>query len=116
MLRSDPVLLEPVGTLARRRIGDEEPSSRRRQKDNQAIVGFDNLTDNAERDGNLLIRPDLDCPDCSMIMAWRSAHPEIFITDGTAIKLSEALSGGRHLHTKRRRKRRETKERWRPVA
>ena len=116
MPHDDPMLLEPVGTLARRRIGAEVPLSRQQQSDAKAITEIESHADNAEDSGNLLIRPDPDCPECSMIMAWRSAHREIFITDGTAIKLSDALSGGRHLHTKRRRKRRETKERWRPVA
>ena len=75
-----------------------------------------------------MVRPDPRCPECATIMAWRSAHRGIAITNGAKIRLSDYLSVGRHLHVRdlrvarrencvvQQRKEWERKERFHPVA
>jgi len=48
--------------------------------------------------GHLLIRPNPSCPECVAIMAWRSGHRGIAISNGAEIRLSDASWGSRHLH------------------
>ena len=84
--------------------------------------------EDAEERPYFLIKPDPCCPECATIMVWRSTHRGIAITNGAEIRLSDNLSGIRHLHMRdlrvahhknrvaRQRKQTEGKERWHPVA
>ncbi len=54
--------------------------------------------ENAEECAHFLIKPDPLCPECVMIMDWRSAHRGIIITNRAKIKLSDYGWESRHLH------------------
>ncbi len=62
------------------------------------MTSAQSLLEDVEEQGHFIIQPDPSCPDCTAIMAWRSAHHWIAITNGTEIKLSDAPWGSRHLH------------------
>lgn len=98
-----------------------------RKRVTQTMTRTKNDNESAEESGHFLIKPDPDCPECTKIMVWRSAHRGIVITDGTKIRLLDAPWGSRHhLHVRDvgavrlknvepRRKERETKD-CHPVA
>ena len=54
--------------------------------------------EDAEECGHFIIEPDPSCPECTAITAWRSDRRLIAITNETAINLSDAPWGSRHLH------------------
>jgi len=94
----------------------------------EPVTRAESRDENVEDCEHFMIRPDPGCPECATIMDWRSAHRGIAITNGAEIRLSDNLSGIRHLHMRdlrvahhknrvaRQRKQTEGKERWHPVA
>lgn len=87
-----------VASLGRGRIGATLSMGPRRRL--KAVVGAKSLDESLEEYGQLLIKPDPSCPECSEIMLWRSAHRLLGIANGKEIRVSDTRWGNRHLHVR----------------